>query len=69
MNHLDFILDAVARHGSHEERWHALRSAYFRGPDGFEQIEAWAQAHGLTVSFSDERQTCWFHRASADQSK
>lgn len=63
MSHLDFIVSKVRSDGSYEERWHVLLNGYFRGDDGFEQIEAWAKANNLIVSFSDEHRTCTFQAA------
>jgi hypothetical protein len=60
MSHLSHIIEQVKSSGSYEEPWRALVNAYFRGADCFERIEHWADQNWLTVSFSDERQSCTF---------
>lgn len=68
MNHLSHIVDQVKASGLYEERWNVLVNTYFRGQDCFEQIEHWASANGLRVSFSNEHRTCTF-QAIQDQAK
>lgn len=61
-SHLDEIVDAVEKNGSHCEQWYGLINVYFRGDDCLEQIQAWAARSGLRVTFDSKYQSCTFQK-------
>jgi hypothetical protein len=60
MSQLLDIIENVKLKGHHEEPWNILLNGYFRGDDGFEQIQTWAKSVGLSVSFNNQYQSCTF---------
>lgn len=60
MSHLDYIVSEVKANGKHEEPWNVLLNAYFRGEDGFRDVEFWASSVGLLVKTSNQYKTFTF---------
>jgi hypothetical protein len=51
MSHLNHIIENVRTKGFHEEPWHVLNNAYFKGEDARYRVKEWANSNGMMVYF------------------
>lgn len=49
MSYLDDIISETISKRRHEEEWSVLHNSYFRGEDGFKNLETWAQENNLKI--------------------